>query len=262
VGVFPVPLERASHFGLMKVDSGSRVTAFIEKPARPETNLASMGIYVFNADFLKQRLTADAANPDSVHDFGRVLLPQMVVSDRVYAYQFSGYWQDIGTPEAYHQANLDLVNRKSALNLDGLWPVYPCDKDFRLGNTVADSHVKNSLIGPGCTIKGYVENSILSPGVCVEEGAVVKNSVIMANVSIGCHTRVSHSILDEGAVIGGHCVVGSGADSHFRSAEITILGKNTRLPAHSNVGANGAKVPQPASRPSSGYDRVPEPAMS
>jgi glucose-1-phosphate adenylyltransferase len=262
VGVFPVPLERASQFGLVKVDSGSQVIDFVEKPARPESNLASMGIYVFSAGFLKERLIADAANPNSVHDFGRVLLPQMVGSDRVYSYQFSGYWQDIGTPEAYHQANLDLVYRNSALSLNGLWPIYPCDKDFRPDNIQADSHVKNSLIGPGCSIEGYVENSILSAGVRVEEGAVVKDSVIMANVSIGRHTHVSYSIMDEGAVTGEHCIVGSGPDSYYRPAGVTILGQRTRLQAHSCVGANSAKVPQPVSRVSSGFERLPQPAMS
>jgi glucose-1-phosphate adenylyltransferase len=262
VGVFPVAMERISQFGIMKVDHNRRITEFVEKPARSESNLASMGIYVFNADFLKARLAEDAANPDSVHDFGRVVLPQMVGNDRAFAYQFSGYWEDIGTPEAYHQANLDLVYRNSALSLDGVWPVYPCDKDYRPGHSEADSHVKSSLIGPGCIIKGYVENSILSPGVWVGEGAVVKDSVIMANVSIGRNTLVDHSILDEGAVIGECCNVGMGSASYFRPAGVTILGQHTRLPAHSNVGVDSVKASPAPSRVSSGFDRLPEPAMT
>jgi glucose-1-phosphate adenylyltransferase len=261
VGVLPVSYERASQFGVMKVDQDQRITDFVEKPARPQSNLASMGIYVFNTDFLKKRLIEDAARPDSVHDFGRELLPRMVREDRAFAFQFSGYWQDIGTPEAYHQANLDLVYRNSALSLDGVWPVYPCDRDYRPAQIEDDSHIKNSLIGPGCTIKGYVDNSILSPGVWIGEGAEVKDSLIMANVSIGSYTKASHCILDEGIVIGEHCIIGEERDFCYRPSGITVLGQHTRVPAYSCIEAScgTAKAPLPIS---SGFNALPEPAMT
>ena len=262
VGVVSVPIERASQFGTVMTDTNNRIIDFVEKPVHPQSNLVSMGIYVFEATILRERLKEDAAQPESVHDFGRVILPQMLQRDRMFAYKFSGYWQDIGTPEAYHKANLDLVSQSSALSLDNAWPIYPCDRDYRPINVRQNSHVRSSLIGSGCAIKGYVENSIISPGVWVGEGAVVKNSVIMANVSIGRHTEVSHSVVDEGVVIGEHCNVGSGPDFYHGLARVTVLGQNTRVPSRSDIGISGELLSIPKSAMSSGFNNLPEPAMS
>lgn len=234
VGVISVPIERASQFGTVKTDIDNKIVDFVEKPVRPQSNLVSMGIYVFRTKILRQRLIEDAAQADSVHDFGHVILPKMVNRDRVFAYQFSGYWQDIGTPEAYHQANLELTYPRSSFNMDENWPILTAEKYYEQYNSTADGRFKNCIVGKDCIIKGYVENSVLSPGVWVGEGAVVRDSVIMANVSIGRHTRVYKSILDEGVSIGEHCNIGDGLRSW--GSEIIILEQDLKIPSHTAVG--------------------------
>ncbi len=241
VGVISVPIERAYQFGIVNTDSESKIVEFVEKPARPQSNLVSMGIYVFKAEILRRRLIEDAAQIDSVHDFGHVILPKMVKQDRVYAYHFKGYWQDIGTPEAYHQANLDLTYPNSPFNISEAWPIFTVDNHREL--SASDVYFRNSIIGKDCVIKGYVENSILSSGVWVGEGAVVKDSVIMANASIGRHSRISKSILDEGVSVGEYCNIGSEL-SAFNS-EVIVLGQELRVSSYTDLGQDREISPLP-----------------
>ena len=237
VGVIPVPIQQAYRFGTVSVDGKSRIVDFVEKSPRPFSNLASMGIYLFNTDFLATRLAADAQNAASNHDFGYTLLPQMVKLDKVYAYRFDGYWQDIGTVQAYYEANMELTREHPAFSLSSDAPVLTDGIDQPPAKVLKQATVINSLIGPGCVIKGRVENSVLSPGVCVEERAIVRDSLVMENTFIGLHTVVEKSVLDESLEVGNYCYIGFGSPRAGQS-DITVVGKGAVIPDHTAIGRN------------------------
>jgi len=219
------------------VDGEGRIVDFLEKSPRPLSDQASMGIYLFDREFLAARLAEDAEDPASKHDFGYTLLPQMVKRDRVYAYLYDGYWQDIGTVQAYYEANMELTYEQPAFSLSATAPVLTDGVNLPAPRIHKEATVVNSLIGPGCVIKGRVENSVLSPGVYVEERAVVKNSLVMENTFIGFHTIVEKSVLDESLEIGSFCYIGFGSPAAVRS-DITVVGKGAVIPAHTAIGRN------------------------
>jgi glucose-1-phosphate adenylyltransferase len=160
LGVFRVPFEDAHRFGTCQVESSKRISGFEEKSENPQSNLASMGIYVFNREYLNRILTKDADNPVSTHDFGYAVLPRIVRQDRVFAFEFSGYWQDIGTVEAYYAANMQFLPGKPVLNSEKTWPLLTGSGDLPFPALAQNARVINSLISPGCSIKGQVENSV------------------------------------------------------------------------------------------------------
>ncbi len=243
VGVIRIPIEEACRFGTVSLGGGGEILEFAEKSRNPRSNLASMGIYIFNRDILEQRLAEDAVRLDSPHDFGYAILPAMVGRDKVNAYEFTGYWQDIGTPQAYYAANMELLCAQPRFNLNGTQPVLtqrlnlppPCISDQAM--------VVNSLVSPGCVIKGYVENSILSPGVWVDEYAEVWNSVLMPNAFIGYHSVVDTCIIDEGVNIGKLCYIGFGRPPLSGDCNITMLGKGVNVPSHTVIGCNSRVLP-------------------
>ena len=237
VGVVSVPIEKARRFGIVTASADGRIIDFAEKPEVPASNLASMGIYIFNREVLLERLIEDAVKPSSPHDFGYAIIPKMVDQDKVFAYKFNGYWQDIGTPEAYYEANMELTREPPSFSLNGRWPILTKDDNLPSPKISQQGSVKHSLIGPGCVIKGEVENSILSPGVRVEEQAAVRNSVIMSNTTIGEYSVVDHCILDEEVNIGKYCYVGFGAGLTSGNSDITILGRNVTVPYHTAIGS-------------------------
>jgi glucose-1-phosphate adenylyltransferase len=161
----------------------------------------------------------------------------MVKRDKVFAYKFDGYWQDIGTIESYYEANMQLIQRQPSFSLDGTWPIFTDDNDQAPVNEFHQGNIVNSLISRGCVIKGHVENSILSPGVWVDEQAVVKNSILMSNVFVGYHSTVDSCILDEAVSIGKICYIGFGA-GHTGAAVCTVLGKGVTIPPHTAIGRN------------------------
>ena len=240
VGVVQVPIEQADRFGTVTVDAEGRIVDFVEKSSTPRSNLVSMGIYVFNVDVLEKRLIEDSAQPNSPHDFGYAVIPHMVRRDRVYAFKFDGYWQDIGTVEAYYRANMELIREKPPFSLDGGWPILT-ENQIPLLRVSQQGSVRNSIICSGSVIKGRVENSILSPGVRVEEQAVVKNSIVMANVFVGYHSMVDHCILDEEVNIGKSCYIGFRSGLLPGDSDITVLGKGVTVPPYTAVGC-GCKV--------------------
>ncbi|OGO19525.1 MAG: hypothetical protein A2144_07850 [Chloroflexi bacterium RBG_16_50_9] len=244
VGVVQVPIEQAHRFGTVIIDAAGRIQDFVEKARVPTSNLASMGIYVFNEDILVKRLTDDAANPDSLHDFGYAILPAMVkkYEDRVYAFKFEGYWQDIGTIEAYYAANMELTHEKPSFSLNGSWPVFTEDQT-KLNGLSQQGIIQNSIVSPGCVVKGRVENSILSPGVRIEEEAVVVNSVLMENVCIGYHSVVDHCVLDEEVNVGKFCYVGFRTTPTSGEYGITVLGKGATVPNYVAIGRNCKIMP-------------------
>jgi glucose-1-phosphate adenylyltransferase len=244
VGVVKVPVEEAHRFGTVVVNSKDRIQEFVEKSSRPLSSLASMGIYVFNKDILAKRLVEDAGVEGSLHDFGYAVLPGMVKRDKVFAYEFDGYWQDIGTVEAYYQANMEILVARPRFSLDSDWPVLTDNNALPVPEGSNDGRVVNSLISSGCIIKGRVENSVLSTGVHVEEQAIIRNSVVMANTFVDYHSVVDSCILDEGVQIGRLCYIGFGSSLLSGDSNITVLGKDVMVPPHTAVGRKCKVLPK------------------
>ena len=246
VAVTKVPLEQAHRFGIMTVGDGGRVMNFVEKPQNPQSGLVSMGIYVFNRDVLTQRLEEDSQDIKTSHDFGRDVVPRMVKGGRVFAYMFAGYWRDVGTVQSYWEANMDLLEQPPAFDLyDTNWLIHTKSEERAPASLGPKAQVVRSLISHGCIINGHVEHSVLSPGVRVETGAVVKDSIIMNDTIIGKNSIIEFSILDKEVVIGEESHVGSGDDDTPNQEEptrlntgISLVGKWARIPAGTVVGRN------------------------
>ena len=252
LGAVVVPLEEGHRFGILETHAEGRVVSFEEKPAEPLGTLGSMGIYVFNRDMLVQLLIEDArlneeGNISSQHDFGRNIIPGMVERDmRVYAYPFTGYWQDVGTIQSYWEAHMGLLNDRPVFDLyDRSWVIHTRSEERPPAHVRKGAQVINSLISHGCIIKGQVERSVLSPGVIVEEGAVVRDSIILFDSVIGAGSVVERAILDKEIVVGKNCQIGYSDDMTPNKLEpsrlntgITLIGKRARLPDNLKVGRN------------------------
>ncbi len=206
IGAVEVPTKEAYRFGILGTDDMGWVRYFTEKPRyakmvleSKKTCLASMGIYIFNTKVLFEALSWDAQDPYSKHDFGGDILPWIIRKHRVYAYNFSrqdAYWMDVGTINAYYEANMELVKEKSSFALyDPSWPIYTYQRQLPPAYTLLS--FQNSFISPGCCIKGEVKSSILSPSVFIEEGTEVSDSIILEGVKIGKYCRISRAIVDE-----------------------------------------------------------------
>lgn len=210
IATITVPWEEASRFGIIVTDEEERITHFQEKPARPDSNLASMGVYIFKWSVLKKYLLADAENPSSSHDFGKDVLPLMLAEQSsMYAYPFAGYWRDVGTIESLWEANMDLLADEPELDLfDPKWRIYSREANHPPHYMTGAASVKSSMISGGCIIKGEVDHSMLFNGVYVGEGSVIKDAVIMPNVKIGKDVVIERaivgpeSIIEDGARIG------------------------------------------------------------
>jgi len=262
IGVTKVPIKDVHRFGTVALGGGNEVLDFVEKSRNTRSNLASMGIYVFNRDVLAQRLQEDAIQPESPHDFGYAILPGMLGRDKVNAYEFTGYWQDIGTPEAYYAANMELVCAPPPFNLDGTQPVLTRRLNLPPPNISQEAVVVNSLVSPGCVIKGYVENSILSPGVWVDTQAEVWNSVLMSNTFIGYHSVVDTCIIDEEVNVGKLCYIGFGKSLLSRDCDITVLGKGVTVPSHTVIGRDSRVLPHADKSSFRGNPIGPSPILS
>jgi len=238
VGVVRVPIEETHRFGTVELDGEGKITEFKEKSSMARGNLASMGIYVFNKDLLARRLSEDAAKAGSLHDFGYNILPRMIKNDRVFAYEFKGYWHDIGTVDAYYEANMELLTPRPRFSLDSDWPVPGNSSVLTTGGPDQAGSVVNSIVSPGCIIEGRVENSILSPGVYVAPQALVRNSVVMTDTSIGFHSIVDGCIADEKVNIGRFCYIGFGAALQSGNTAITVLGEGVTVPDRTAIGRN------------------------
>jgi len=245
VAAINVSPEEAHRFGILTVDDDWWVLDFQEKPAEPKSTLASMGIYVFNTNVLAERLEEDARRRTS-HDFGRDIIPRMVAEGAsVYAYPFSGYWVDVGTIEAYWRANMDLLAEEPPFDLhDRSWVIHTRSEERPPVKVRRGGRVARSLVSNGCIIEGRVNHSVLSPGVRVERGAVVRDSVVMTDALIKAGAVVDHAILDKNVVVGEGACIGFGDDYTPNETQpnltigLTVVGKNTRLPAGIRVGRN------------------------
>lgn len=245
IAVLDVPLEEASRFGIMSVDETDRITKFIEKPKDPESTLASMGVYVFSWEILRNALITDEANQDSENDFGKNVIPGLLKNKkRLFAHRFEGYWKDVGTIESYYVANMELLGREPSLDLydKSQKIISNSNSDARPPQFLgANAIVKNSIVSNGCTILGYVENSIISPGVSVEEGAVVKDSILFPDVKIGKGATVEKTIIGENVVVGEESKIGIPNGNKEALSGITIIENNSVLEPDSRIEA-GAEV--------------------
>jgi len=211
IAVIPVPMEDASRFGIMNTDEEMRITEFEEKPEQPKNNLASMGVYVFNWKTLRQYMEEDRMLAGSTHDFGKDIIPAMLAGgERMFAYEYGGYWRDVGTIESLWEANMELIRPAPPLNLyDDPWRIFSRNENDPPQYIDVHATVTNSIICESCAIFGTVENSVLSAGVIVEEGALVRDSIIMSETYIGRNSRVLKSILDEEVLVGEGALVGA-----------------------------------------------------
>ena len=211
VAVMEVPWEEASRFGLMVTDENDKITAFQEKPKEPKSNLASMGIYIFNWDVLKKYLIEDEADPESENDFGKNVIPSLLRDGRdMYAYHFSGYWKDVGTISSLWEANMEVLDPEhSGIDLfEDDWKIYSRNSG-KTGHRILDTGVvENSMVTDGCRIAGHVKHSILFSGVSVEEGAEIEDAVVMGGTVIKKGASVKHCIVAENVVIGENAIVG------------------------------------------------------
>ncbi|MBV7331242.1 glucose-1-phosphate adenylyltransferase [Chloroflexi bacterium TSY] len=246
IAVMPVPIEEAHRFGIMKVDDDHRIVEFAEKPKEPTSNLASMGIYIFNMDILEKRLVDNESSKSRI-DFGKDVIPAMLgANDRVFAYQFDGYWVDVGTLDSYWETNLDLLRPESALNLyTDNWPIYTRSEELPAVKLDPQAKVVQSMLCNGCIIRGLVHNSILSPGVYVSPGAVVRDSVIMNDTWIGPGVYLEKVVIDKQVVIGPGAVIGPGDETVANeqmpdklNRGITVVGKGATIPNGARIGRN------------------------
>ncbi len=228
IAVIDVPIEQASRFGIMNTYDDGRIYEFEEKPPNPKSTHASMGIYIFNKDKLFKYLTEDEEDPESSKDFGKNVIPKMLNNgETMFAYPFSGYWKDVGTLESLWEANMDLLgdNPEFYLN-DRRWRIYFRNYALPPHYIGCEAEVKNSIITEGCNIHGCVINSVLSNGVVVEPGAVVKDSIIMANTCIKKGAEINYSIIDTEVVVGENCRIGA---PRADNVKITLVGSELEI---------------------------------
>ena len=210
IAVIEVPMKEASRFGIMNTNETGRIVEFEEKPAEPKSNLASMGIYIFNWKLLRQLLVADMANNESNHDFGKDIIPTMLNDDRnLFAYKFSGYWKDVGTIDSLWEANMDLLDRDNELDLnDDQWKIYTED-GYTLPHYVGpNADIDHAFITQGCVIDGDVNNSVLFTDSEVYTGATVNDSVLMPGVHVEEGAVINRALIANGVVIGKNAIVG------------------------------------------------------
>lgn len=244
VAVMNVPLEETDRFGIMTVDEAMRVVEFTEKPKnRDKGTLASMGIYVFEAQALLDRLSS---NGDRV-DFGKHVIPSMVGADRVLAYPFEGYWVDVGTIQSYWETSMELLDPANTLGLyDPTWTIRTRSEERPPAKIGPQARVSQSMICNGCIVRGRVEHSVLSPGVYVSPGAVVRDSVVMNDTWIGPGAVLDRVIIDKNAVVGPGVRLGCGEDLAVPNKEqpdkintgVTIVGKGAHIPGGLRIGRN------------------------
>ncbi|TGB02879.1 glucose-1-phosphate adenylyltransferase [Halobacillus salinus] len=231
ISVIEVPWEEANRFGIMNANEQGRITEFDEKPEHPKSNLASMGVYIFRGDVLKQYLIEDAENENSSHDFGKDIIPALLRDyKKMMAYRFDGYWKDVGTVDSLWEANMDLLKKDPDLNLnDGEWRIYSKNPNQPPQYLAPTAKVKNALINEGCRIHGTVDTSIIFYGVQVSDSSVVKDSVIMPDVKIGKNVTINRAIISKGTVIEDGAVIGDptpGSEITLVAEEGSVLASN------------------------------------
>lgn len=246
IAVMPVPIEEASRFGVVIADEEHRITEFEEKPKNPRSNLASMGIYIFSWDALKESLLACKDVPGC--DFGKHVIPYChEKGERIFAYEFNGYWKDVGTLNSYWEANMELIDIVPEFNLyEEYWKIYTRN-DAVPPQFISDkASITRCIIGDGTDISGHLQNCVIGSGVTIGDGAVVKDSIIMKDAVIGAGCVIEKAIIAENVVIGANVTLGIGNDipNNFRpdiyNSELVTIGENSVIPDDVQIGKNTA----------------------
>ena len=226
IAVIEVPFKEASRFGIMHTDEEGHIIEFQEKPENPKSNLASMGIYIFNWKPLRKLLVADMKDPDSHHDFGKDIIPRLLADNKtLYAYRFKGYWKDVGTIDSLWEANMDLLDSNNELDLnDPTWKIYTEDATTLPHYVGPEASIKRSFVTQGCIIEGEVKNSVLFTGVEVGEGAKIIDSVLMPGVKVEADAVVQRALVADGVKIGKEAVVGSADSEHIELVAKRVKG--------------------------------------
>lgn len=233
IAVREVPWEDASRFGLMFTNDKNEIIEFQEKPAKPKSNKASMGVYVFTWNKLEKYLTEDEADPNSSNDFGKNIIPKMLdAKEKLFAYDFNSYWKDVGTIESLWEANMDLLADEMPIDLcDTKWRIYSRNPSMPPHYIAEGASVKNSLITEGCEVYGKVEHSVLFAGIDVEEGASVIDSVVMPGAKIGRGAVIRRAILSE------NCVIQPGAFVGEETGNIVVIGNGAVVKSGEKISA-------------------------
>lgn len=226
IACMPVPMEEASRFGIMVTDETGRVKEFEEKPEKPSSNLASMGIYIFNWKLLRKILVADMKDTDSSHDFGKDIIPTLLNDGKyLYAYKFKGYWKDVGTIDSLWEANMDLLDANNELDLgDPTWKIYTEDVTALPQYIGPDADITRAFITQGCMVDGEVKNSVLFTGARVNPGAKVIDSVLMPGVEVEEGAVITRALVADGVKIGKDAVVGSADSEHIELVSKRVKG--------------------------------------
>lgn len=244
IAVMPVPMEEASRFGIMIADENKRITEFEEKPEHPRSNLASMGIYIFNWKLLKEALITMADQP--ALDFGKHVIPYCHDKGApLYAYEFTGYWKDVGTLNSYWEANMELIDIVPEFNLyEEYWKIYTKSEIQPPQYFSEDSVIERSIVGEGTNVYGEVYNSVIGCGVTIGKGTVVRDSIIMNETQIGDHCELNKAIVAENVVVGSNVKLGVGEEAendtapHIYNHGIVTVGEKSVIPSGVTVGKN------------------------
>ena len=246
IAAMPVPMEEASRFGIVVTDEDNRITEFEEKPTQPKSNLASMGIYIFSWKVLKEALIK--LKDQNECDFGKHVIPYCFENNkRIFAYEYNGYWKDVGTLSSYWEANMELIDIIPVFNLyEEFWKIYTRTDTIPPQYIGENAYIEKSIIGDGTEIYGKVYNSVIGAGVVTEEGTVVRDSIIMNNSVIGKDSIVTKSIIAEDVQIGSHVELGAGEEAEnvfkpqiYNSGLVTV-GECSVIPDNVTVGKNTA----------------------
>ncbi len=246
IATMPVPMEEASRFGIMIADENKQIMEFEEKPEHPRSNLASMGIYIFSWPVLRDALYA--MKNQSNCDFGKHIIPYCFDQNKkMYAFEYNGYWKDVGTLGSYWEANMELIDLIPEFNLyEEYWKIYTKSDNIEPQYISAEAHVERSIIGEGSEIYGEVINSVIGAGVYVGKGTVVRDSIIMKNTKIGDNVTVEKSIIAEGCEIGDNAVLGIGEEvpnkmnAKVYAFGLATVGENSYVPKGVKIGKNTA----------------------
>ena len=246
IACMPVPIEEASRFGVMITDGAGRITEFEEKPEHPRSNLASMGIYIFSWKVLKEALTA--MKDQSNCDFGKHIIPYChEKKQRLFAYEYNGYWKDVGTLGSYWEANMELIDLIPEFNLyEEYWKIYTKSDIIQPQYLSADSIVEKSIIGEGSEIYGEVHSSVIGAGVTIGKGSVVRDSIIMKGTQIGENVVIDKAIIAENCSIGDNVTLGVGEEKPNKFNEkiysfgLVTIGEDSEVPSNVSVGKNTA----------------------
>ena len=246
IAAMPVPIEEASRFGVVITDESNRITEFEEKPENPRSNLASMGIYIFSWPVLKEALIKLSAEPGC--DFGKHVIPYIHGDDkRIFAYEYNGYWKDVGTLGSYWEANMELIDIIPEFNLyEEYWRIYTKSDIIPPQFISAEAKVERSIVGEGSEIYGEVYNSVIGAGVIIGKGSVIRDSIIMRESKIGEDTAINKAIIAENVVIGSGVVIGTGEyapstyDPKVYQAELVTIGEQSVIPDAVKIGLNTA----------------------